>query len=184
MTIPKFRRRKMRRALQITALGVAALDLVVYLALAHPLASAVRSDQEKFLSARLQVRAREAHIARLQKSLAELPDTDEEMNEFLSKHVPPRRRGFSRAAGMVRQFTQDAGVELTGVAYRLGSDRNAPLERLGIQVTVQGPFPSLLRFTHAMETANDFVLVRGLAFQPGESGGLALRLLADLYVTP
>jgi Tfp pilus assembly protein PilO len=184
MTMPKFGRRNLRLALQTAALGVAALDLVVYLALARPLASAVRSEQEKFSSARSQVRAKEAQLARLQKSLAELPDTDEELKEFLSQHVPPRRRGFSRAAGMVRQFTQDAGIQLTGVAYRLGSDRNAPLERLGIQVTVEGPFQSLLRFTHAMETANDFVLVRGLAFQPGESGGLALRLLADLYVTP
>lgn len=180
----RFRRKKVYQIIEIMALGLMALDLLVYLVVARPLDLVVKSQQEKFSAAKRNVKLTEMRISQLQEELAELPATGEEMKQFLDQHVPPRRKGYSRAAGLVHQLTQDAGVQLNQVAYRLDSDHKEPLERLGIQVNVQGTFENLLRFTHSLETANDFLLVRGVIFQPGEGGGLALRLLAVLYVTP
>jgi Tfp pilus assembly protein PilO len=177
-------RKKLARVIEAVALSLAGLDLLVYLAAARPLASAVASKQQEFSASRHSIRASELRLAKLSKSLTELPSTDEQVKQFLSDHVPPRRRGFSRAAGLVRQITQDSGVQLTAVSYRLETEGKEPLQRLGVQVNVRGPFQSLLHFTHALETAKDFVLVRGLALQPGEGGALTLRLVADLYVTP
>jgi len=180
----RFRRKKVERVIEIVALSLAGLDLVVYLAVARPLSSAVAAKQQAFSAARRNIQMSEVRLAKLSQSLAALPSTDEDIKQFLNDHVPPRRRGFSRAAGLVRQITGDSGVQITGVGYRLETQRKEPLQRLGIQVNVHGQFQNLLRFTHALVTAKDFVLVRGLAFQPAEAGGLALRLAADLYVTP
>jgi Tfp pilus assembly protein PilO len=180
----RIRRKKVEQVIEAVALSLAGLDLVVYLAVARPLASAVESKQQEFSASRLGIRMSEVRLAKLSRSIAELPATGEDVKQFLSEHVPPRRRGFSRAAGLVRQITQDSGVQLTRVGYHLETERKDPLQRLGIQVNVRGPFENLLHFTHALETAKDFVLVRGLAFQPADNGGLALRLVADLYVTP
>lgn len=180
----RIRRKKLERVIEVVALSLAGLDLVVYLAVARPLSSAVASKQQAFSASRRSIRMSEVRLAKLSQSLAGLPSTDEDIKQFLSEHVPPRRRGFSRAAGLVRQITQDSGVQLTGVSYRLETERKEPLQRLAVQVNVRGPFQNLLHFTHALETAKDFVLVRGLILQPGETGGLALRLVADLYVTP
>jgi Tfp pilus assembly protein PilO len=180
----RIRRKKLERVIEVVALSLAGLDLVVYLGVARPLSSAVASKQQAFSASRRSIRMSEVRSAKLSQSLAELPSTDEDIKQFLSEHVPPRRRGFSRAAGLVRQITQDSGVQLTGVSYRLETERKEPLQRLAVQVNVRGPFQNLLHFTHALETAKDFVLVRGLILQPGETGGLALRLVADLYVTP
>lgn len=177
-------RKKLARFVEGVALSLAGLDLIVYLAVARPLASAVATKQQEFSASRRSIRASEVRLAKLSQSIAELPSTDEQVKQFLSDHVPPRRRGFSRAAGLVRQITQDSGVQLTGVSYRLETEHKEPLQRLSVQVNVRGPFQSLLHFTHALETAKDFVLVRGLTLQPGEGGTLALRLVADLYVTP
>lgn len=180
----RLRRRTLHNILEGAALGLVALDLVVYLGLARPLSSAVKSQQERFNSARQQMRMTEIRIGQAQVEIAALPGTAEEMKEFLDEHVPPRRRGYSRAAGLVHKLTDDSGVQLKRVAYRLSEDPKDPLERLGIQVNVEGGFESLLKFTHALETSNDFLLVRGIIVQPGEDNGLGLRVLAELYVTP
>ena len=77
-----------------------------------------------------------------------------------------------------------AGVKLTTVAYRLDLEHHDPLERLAVEINAQGPYTGLLKFSHALETANDFMLVREFNFIPGDSGVISLRLGADLYVTP
>jgi Tfp pilus assembly protein PilO len=182
--MPSFTRKKLVRAIQSAAVAVLALDLVVYLAVVRPLSNTAADEQRRFVSSRQGILRTQASIAQLQRELTLLPATDKDLQEFLDQHVAPRRRGYSRAAGLVHQLTQDSQVNLKQVAYRLESDPKEPLERLGIQVNVEGPFESLLHFTHALETSSDFLLVRGVIIQPGESGGLSLRLLAELYVIP
>jgi Tfp pilus assembly protein PilO len=180
----KLRRKTIHRILEAAALGLAALDLVIYLGISHPLAIAVRDQQDTFSAARVQVKQTQTRIAQFQKELAAIPQTRKGLDQFLQDHVPPRRKAYSRAAGLVHKFTEDAGIELTHVAYRPEGKPTEPLEQLGISVTVQGPFEGLQRFMHALETAPDLLIVRGVIFQPGETGGLALRLLADVYVNP
>jgi len=180
----RLRRKTIYRILEAAALGLAALDLVLYLGISHPLAVAVQDQHEMFSATRVQVKQTQVRIAMLQKELAALPLTGQELDQFLQDHVPRRRKAYSRAAGLVHKFTQDSSVVLTHVAYRPEGRPSEPLEQLGISVTVQGSFEALQRFTHALETAPDLLIVRGAIFQPGETGGLALRLLADLYVNP
>ena len=180
----KLRRKTLNRILEAAALGLAALDLVVFLGVSRPLAIAVEDEHQAFTATRLQVKQTQTGIAKFQKELDALPKTRHELDQFLQDHVPPRRKAYSRAAGLVNKFTQDAGIELNRVAYRPEGRPTEPLEQLGISVTVQGPFEGLQRFTQALETAPDLLIVRGAIFQPGETGGLALRLLADLYVNP
>jgi Tfp pilus assembly protein PilO len=180
----RIKRKTLYRILETTALSLVALDLIAYLAVARPLASSVSVEQEKFSESRQQVRLSEARIRLYQKELAELPATEREMKTFLEEHVPPRRRGYSRVSGLVHKLTQDSNVQMEQLAYRLELEPKDPLQRLEFQVKVTGPFEALLRFTHALETSSELVLVRGLIFQPGETQGLGLRLLADAYVTP
>jgi Tfp pilus assembly protein PilO len=64
-------------------------------------------------------------------------------------------------------------------------EHHDPLERLAVEINAQGPYAGLLKFSHALETANEFILVRDFDLTPGgENGSLGLRLSADLYLTP
>jgi len=180
----KMRRKTLLGIIEKVAAGLVLLDAALYFAVVRPLDAAVGRERASFQSARRSLQADEAKVAALETARATLPATGREMQDFLKQRVPPRRRGFSRAAGMVRELTQQSGVQLSGVGYRLYLSKKEPLERLGIVVEVEGAFPSLLKFTHAMETTSDLVLVRGILLQPGETGTLSLRLAADLYVTP
>ena len=184
MNVMKLKRKTLYRVIETAALALAALDLIAYLFVARPLANSVSAAQERFSESRQQVRLSEARIALYQKELAEIPATEKEMKAFVEEHVPPRRRGYSRVSGLVHKVAQDSNVQVDQLAYRLEMEPKDPLQRLEFQVKVVGPFEALLRFTHALETSSDLVLVRGLIFQPGETRGLGLRILADAYVTP
>ena len=174
----------LHRILETVAVGMVALDLVFYLAVARPLASGVKHEQGRFDEARAQVHLIQGRIGQAQDELDQLPSTDAAMKKFLEAHVPQRQRGYSRAAGLVHKLTDDSNVQLKRVAYRLTVDPKEPLERLGVQVNVEGPFEGLLKFAHSLETTDDLLLVRGVILQPGDNGGLGLRLLAELYVSP
>jgi len=180
----KLKRKTIYRIIETAALSLAALDLIAYLVIARPLASSVSAEQERFSQSRQQVKASEARIGLYQKELSEMPATGRELHAFLEEHVPPRRRGYSRVSGLVHKLTQDSNVQMDQLGYRLEMEPKDPLQRLEFQVKVTGPFEALLRFTHALETSSDLVLVRGLIFQTGETQGLGLRILADAYVTP
>lgn len=180
----KIRRKTLLGIIEKVAVGLVLLDAVLYFAVVRPLDAAVDRERQSFQSARRSLQADDVRLESLEKAQATLPSTAKEMQDFLKQHVPPRRRGFSRAAGLVRERTQQSGVQLSGVGYRLYLSKKEPLERLGIVVEVEGAFPSLLKFTHAMETSSDLLLVRGFLLQPGQTGTLSLRLAADLYVTP
>jgi hypothetical protein len=184
VNVMKLKRKTLYRIIETAALSLAVLDLIAYLVIARPLASSVSAEQERFSESRQQVRASEARIGLYQKELAAMPATERELEAFLKEHVPPRRRGYSRVSGLVHKLTQDSNVQMDQLGYRLEMEPKDPLQRLEFQVKVTGPFEALLRFTHALETSDDLVLVRGLIFQPGESAGLGLRILADAYVTP
>ena len=57
------------------------------------------------------------------------------------------------------------------------------MDRLGISLTAQGLYPSLVHFARQLETASDFIVVREFNLQQGRGGALALRLSADLYLS-
>lgn len=178
------RRKTVIRVLERVAAGLVALDLVLYLALVRPLQSLRAGEEASYAATRDRVRNGKARVARLEKFQAALPDAEERLTAFFKDHVPARRSGFSRAARLLRQLTEQAGLQVTGITYKLGHAKDEPLERLTLDVEVEGPFASLLNFTHALETAGDFIILRDISFQPAEGRTLALHVGADLYLTP
>jgi hypothetical protein len=51
-------------------------------------------------------------------------------------------------------------------------------------INVEGTFPALLKFAHALETATDLVVIDNFNLVAGDSNTLELRLAAGLYLTP
>lgn len=172
------------RVLEGAAVGLVALDLVLYLALVRPLRALRASKEAEYASARDQMREGRARVARLEKFKAALPDAEEQMAAFMKGHLPPRRQGYSRAARLIRRLTDQTGLQMTGITYKLDKEKDEPLERLGLEVAVEGPFSNLLNFAHALETADYFIALRDLSIQPVEGHTLVLNVGADLYLTP
>jgi Tfp pilus assembly protein PilO len=170
------------RILERVAIALVLLALGAWLVVVRPFEDKLLAEQQVYRNARQQKLAAEARVARLEK--IRVTDADAELKGFVSEHMPPRRRSFSKAADLVRRLTEESGVQLSGVSYRLGEVKGEPLQRLGIEVNVQGSFPNLMGFAHAVETSPDFLVLRGFSLETEDGGTLALRMAADLYLTP
>ena len=160
------------------------LDVLLYFVMFRPLQARVSSEQQQFVALRQRILEDKARIERLEEFREALPKAGESLASFKRDHAPPRRQGFSRAAKLVRHATEQAGTQLTSVAYKLDNSTSGPLERLGLVINVAGPFAGLLKFAHALETASDFIVIQSFSIAPGGSGALELRLAAELYLTP
>jgi len=172
------------RIAETAGLGLVVLDVALYFAVYRPLGSQVASEQQRYAEARQTAREEQVRVDRLKKYQAALPQAGKRLEDFSSNHAPSRRRGFSAAAHLIRRVADAAGVQPPTVAYRLDTKHHDPLERLGLEISAAGRYRDLLKFAHALETANDFILVREFSFAPGDNGALSLRLVADLYLTP
>ena len=180
----KSRRQIVNRIAEAIGVGLVVLDILVFYVLYRPLGTKVEQESHHHAELRQTVRDLQVRVERLKKFQAALPETGKGLEDFMAHRIPARREAYSVAAHLIHKVGDAAGVKIVAVAYRLDSDHKDPLERLGLDMNVQGTYAGLLKFSHAMETANEFILVRQFYFGPGERGGLTLRLGADLYLTP
>jgi len=180
----KSRRKLLTRIVEAAAVGLVVLDLALYFALVRPLNNLRRTQEIQYAAGRERVREGKARVARLEKFRAGMPEAEAQLDAFLKEHVPKRRQGFSRAARLVRELSEDSKVRLTGISYQLTAPGDDPLARLGLEIEVEGTFSNLLDFTHALETSGDFLAVRDFSFEPGESRAIAMHVGAELYLRP
>lgn len=181
----RFGRRKFwLRLFEIVALILVAANIAAYFAVVVPIAKVRASEEQRFTSARKRNQELRARVAQLERYQTAVPATAQQLEDFVKEHVPSRRQGFSRAARLVRRHTENAGIELAGISYKLESAPNEPLRRLSLEIDVMGPFANVLEFAHAIETASELVIVRNFNLGVREDRLLTLRLGADLYLQP
>jgi hypothetical protein len=180
----KGHRKVLIRALEKVAVSLVILDALLYFALVRPLRGTRMGEEAQFSAMRIRLREARARVAQLEGFQSEVPGADEQLEGFLKEHVPTRRQGFSRAARLVRELVEKSGAQLDGINYKLDSDTDDPLRRLGLEMSLEGPFESLFEFAHALETGNELVVIRSFSFEPQEGGAVGLRLVADLFLKP
>ncbi|HVA00711.1 MAG TPA: type 4a pilus biogenesis protein PilO [Terriglobia bacterium] len=178
------RRKAFIRFFERAALGMAVLDVVVYLAIVRPLHRRIVEAESSYHRVLEQVQQRQDRVARLVKFQENLPQADEQLKAFLTDHVPTRRHAFSEASRMVRVLTNQSGVQLDNVSYKLTSEKGEPLERLRINVVVEGPFSNLLKFAHTLESAPQLILLKNFTFSTNQGSLVSLQVGAELYLTP
>ena len=181
----KSRRQIVNRIIETTGIGLVALDLLVFFAVYRPLGNKIDVEARRHAELRQTIRNQQVRVDVLKKYEAALPQAGKGLEDFTTNRTPSRREAYSTAAHLIHKVADASGVKVSSTAYRLDMEHHDPLERLELDINVQGSYPGLLKFSHALETANDFILVREFTFTPGEeNGALGLRLGADLYLTP
>ncbi len=180
----RHRRQIVVRVLEVAGGSLLLLDGLLYFAMLRPAQNWVAGEHRRHEGLRRQIREEQVRLDRLEKFQDALPTAGDKLEAFKRRHVPSRRHGFSSAARLVRRVAEQSGTQLGPIAYRLDKDHHDPLERLGVEINVEGSFSNLLKFAHALETASDFIVLREFAIEPLEGGALGLRMVADLYLSP
>jgi len=182
--VRKSRRQIVHRTLEVIGAGLVVLDLLVFYGVYRPLGIKLDEEARHRQALRQTIRNQQVRLDILKKYEAALPKVGKGLEDFTSNRAPSRREAYSTAAHLIDEVADAAGVKVTTRSYRLDTEHKDPLEQLAIDMSVQGSYAGLLKFSHALETANDFILVRDFNIIQGESGALSLRLGADLYLTP
>lgn len=180
----KSRRQIINRVIEATGLTLVALALLVFFAVYQPLGNSVSKEERRYSELRQTVRDQQARVEVLKRFEADMPETAKGLEDFLTNRIPPRREAFSVADHLVHKIGDAANVKILGVSFRLDSQHKDPLQRLQLEINVQGPYDGLMKFSHALETANNIIQVREFSVSPGTAGGLSMRMGADLYLTP
>jgi Tfp pilus assembly protein PilO len=184
--VKKSRRQIINRIFEIIGIALVLLDLVVFFALYQPLRSKLDAVEREQETLRQSVRNQQVRVDILKKYEAAFPPMGKGLQDLTTNRTPSRREAYSTAAHLVHKIADAAGVKVASIGYILDRTvHNDPLERLELNITLEGPYTGLVKFSHALETANDFILVREFTFTPeGDNQALGLRLGADLYLTP
>ena len=182
--MPRGHRQTVIRAFQIAGISLVLLDVLLYFGMYRSTQALVSSEQQQFAALRRRIHDGEVRIERLKKFREALPEAGKRLAALKRDHTPARRQGFSQAAKLVRGATEHSGMQLTSVTYKLDNNASGPVQRLGLVIVVEGPFPALLKFAHALETASDLIVIQSFNIAPGETQALVFHLAADLYLTP
>ena len=75
----------------------------------------------------------------------------------------------------VTEAARDAGLEFQGSQFDWGEVRDSALSRASSRITLQGSYASIRRFLHAVETAEEFVVVESVELVQQVRSGLADR---------
>jgi len=180
----KNRRKALIRVLERAALGLIVLDVAVYFAAVRPLHSRTTAAESSYHLLLGQMTQRQERVERLEKFQKALPAADAQLTAFLGDHIPPRRHAFSDAAKLIRILTTRSGVQLDNVSYKLTAEKDEPLDRLSLNVTVEGPFANVLKFAHALESARQLILLKSFRFATAQGSAVSLQVGADLFITP
>jgi len=183
--VRKSRRQIVNRIVEATGAGLVVLDVLVFFVVYGPLGNKLDREAHRHTELRQTVRNQQVRVELLRKYEAALPQAGKGLEDFMTNRTPSRREAYSTADHLIHKLSDASGVKLSTLGFRLEAEHKDPLERLAIEINAQGSYEGLLKFSHALESANEFILVREFSFTPGgENGALGLRLGADLYLTP
>jgi Tfp pilus assembly protein PilO len=184
--VKKSRRQIVNRILEAVAIALVVINIGVYFGLYAPLESKLESAEREHERLRQTVRDQEARLEILKKYQSGFPQLDKGLSDFMTNRTPSRREAYSTAAHLVHKIADAAGVKVEMMGYRLNPpEHNEPLEQLDLDINLDGQYANLVKFGHALETANNFIVVREFNFTPnGDNQPVSLRLGAEFFVTP
>jgi Tfp pilus assembly protein PilO len=176
------RRRTLLPLIVALAANVAALVLAVL-----PLRTAVAAAEAAAVEATLQLGEarrvqREAQQARTSKETA-----DEELRRFYTAVLPRNLPTAQKTMNLwVAEAARESGLDFQGSQFDWDEVRNSPLTRAFSRITLQGSYPSIRRFLHAVETAEEFVVVESVELvqqndMVASSGPLEVSLVVATY---
>jgi hypothetical protein len=177
-------RRRVLLPLIVAAVANVAIFLLVVLPLGRSVAAAESAAQTatfNLASARqLERQARNATTSRER--------ADRELQQFYTGILP---NNFPDAERTTRRWLQeaarDAGLEYRGANFAWEEVRESPLSRAYSDVTLRGRYADIRRFLHAVESADEFLVVERVELAlsantaPAGSGMLEIALLVSTF---
>jgi Tfp pilus assembly protein PilO len=110
-----------------------------------------------------------------------LPEIQQQCDAFFKEQLSPAAGGYSAVVADLGEVAGKAGLRTSGVSYNQRPVKDRGVVEVEVAATVEGDYPSLVRFINGLERSERFYLVDKLALASSTSGGIKLTLELRTY---
>lgn len=151
----------------------------------HPFGGSAEDLRRRAAGLQDQLAAAQARVAITKRLVDKVEGARRDGDRFLAQYVVDRRKASSALNEELFRMAQAAGVKTGQIANEYeaieGSDT---LQMVNIQVTFEGPYPSLVRLVDLIDKSPRFLMIESLqtAAPQGNSGLMAVSLKIHTFV--
>ena len=157
-------------------LGAIVLADLVLLGINWNLTSSPHSPQSELKLLARQHGLLAADVARAQTIREDLPATQKASDGFFHDQFRPIGSGYSALEDDLGVLARTAGLRTEGLSFRQKPTDKAGVTEIEIGATVDGDYPSVVRFIDVLERSPNFYILDSLSLAAGSAGELKLNL--------
>ena len=172
--------RRLILALAVVAIVNMAVDALVI----YPLSLKVGSSERRAATVTEQLRAAQKDSDGVHATLAKTGQAESDLARFYKDVLPAdisgaRRLTYARLASMASEHN----LNIVQRSYALDDSYKGRLERLQIEMSINGEYPDIRDFIYAVETAPEFVVIENVGVTEGAraQSGLTVALRLATY---
>jgi len=110
-----------------------------------------------------------------------LPEIQEQCDTFFKEQLSPAADGYSSVVADLGTIAGKAGLRTTGVSYNQQPVTDRGVIEVEVAATVEGNYPSLVRFINGLERSDSFYLLDKLVLASSTGGSIKLTLELRTY---
>lgn len=110
-----------------------------------------------------------------------LPQIQEQCDAFFKEQLSPAAGGYSAVVADLGRIAEKAGLRTSGVSYNQQPVTDRGVIEVEIAATVEGDYPSLVRFINGLERSDSFYLLDKLVLASSTGGGIKLAFELRTY---
>ena len=166
-----------RKKILIRALlGVIVLADLVLLGINWNLTASPRSPQSELKLLARQHALMAADVSRAEKIRENLPAIQKESDGFFHDQFRPIGSGYSALEDDLGVLARTAGLRTESLSFRQEAADKGGVSKIQIGATVDGDYPSVVRFIDSLERSQNFYILDSLSLAAGSAGQLKLNL--------
>lgn len=173
-TLQQVRRRMITILLVFLALDAAAIGFLL-----SPWGSSRAALQDQRNQLFQKVKAEESEVLPLRDIDKKLDVARVQMADFEKHRLASEYSAISATLG---NLGNDTHVQISGIHYEPDKEPEQGLQRVAIDATLSGDYPSIAKFINEMERSDTFFLIDSIALQQQQGGHAALSLKFETYM--
>ncbi|HTP44735.1 MAG TPA: GspMb/PilO family protein [Candidatus Limnocylindrales bacterium] len=125
----------------------------------------------------LQAKLLKADVDRGEKIRASLPQVGKDCDGFYKSDFLPASTGYSAVLAEFTEITHKTGLKTGGISFQQKELKDHGVTQVSMKTTVEGDYPALIEFIHALEKSKNFYLLDNLTLASGgATPGVKLNL--------
>ena len=125
----------------------------------------------------LQAKLLKADVERGDKIKASLPQVGKDCELFYRSDFLPAATGYSAIVAELTEITRKSGLKSGGVSFQQKALKDHGVTQIMMKTTVEGDYPAIIEFIHALERSKNFYLLDNLTLASGgATPGIKLNL--------